>query len=500
MAELPVEYDPNYQPLRITVNPRDEGLALPVSVGNTSDLINSSAPIAPSAIDRLFGTNGQERFQTWPERMVRSGLALPADVYEGRTPIESPTGYPGSLQPSYVTRDIEPTKIPFTNYEIPSVLNALGVKSLNVPNENSEIARAQDTAGMAGLGGIGMAPKGVLGTSGSNAFYSNLERTIANAKVEKATPEQWQSYLKNQPGIKSEELEFAGLNNLPNKVLSKTELESHVAENGVKLGEVWKGDNEWWQPTYKDTLTRNLSYDYKNILNEFNSAADVEIAKKHNTGFRETVKGYSNDEIFKAIQEAKTLPEFHDKLFQKYDTQAEAQAAIKEHGAENHVDLNQKREKVDTKYSSYQLPGGENYKELLLTVPNEWEKFRATQIANDGRIKDLRQQMHGTSGTNEIRAEISKLQNENQNLQTQIREAPIYKSSHWDEPNVLAHIRMNDRDIPGVGKTLHVEEIQSDFMQAHRKEVIKIKEAVNKDFDTIADKMVKAGVIKKICD
>ena len=75
-----------------------------------------------------------------------------------------------------------------------------------------------------------------------------------------------------------------------------------------------------------------------------------------------------------------------------------------------------------------------------------------------------------------------------------------FKSSHWDEPNVLAHVRMNDREIPGVGKSLHIEETQSDLGQAHRKESIKIKEAINKDFDGIADRMVKAGVIKKICD
>ena len=48
-----------------------------------------------------------------------------------------------------------------------------------------------------------------------------------------------------------------------------------------------------------------------------------------------------------------------------------------------------------------------------------------------------------------------------------------FKSSHWDEPNVLAHARVNDRDIPGVGKSLHIEEIQSDWGQAGRKQGFK---------------------------
>ena len=47
---------------------------------------------------------------------------------------------------------------------------------------------------------------------------------------------------------------------------------------------------------------------------------------------------------------------------------------------------------------------------------------------------------------------------------------PEFRSSHWEEPNVLAHARVNDREIPGVGKSLHIEEIQSDWHQAGRKE------------------------------
>ena len=43
-----------------------------------------------------------------------------------------------------------------------------------------------------------------------------------------------------------------------------------------------------------------------------------------------------------------------------------------------------------------------------------------------------------------------------------------YNSSHWDEPNVLAHLRMSDRKLPGGGKALHLEELQSDWGQAGR--------------------------------
>lgn len=69
------------------------------------------------------------------------------------------------------------------------------------------------------------------------------------------------------------------------------------------------------------------------------------------------------------------------------------------------------------KYGQYTLPGGENYREHLLHLPK------------------------GNGDT--------------------------FRSSHWDTPNVLAHLRMKDRDN---GKTLHVEEIQSDWGQKGREQ------------------------------
>ncbi len=74
-----------------------------------------------------------------------------------------------------------------------------------------------------------------------------------------------------------------------------------------------------------------------------------------------------------------------------------------------------------------------------------------------------------------------------------------YRSSHWDEPNVLAHVRTNDRAVGGK-PALHLEEIQSDFGQAHRKQAKMVAEYVDKHFDEVAARMVDDGIIKKECD
>jgi len=75
-----------------------------------------------------------------------------------------------------------------------------------------------------------------------------------------------------------------------------------------------------------------------------------------------------------------------------------------------------------TKYEEYTLPGGENYRELLLhTKPDRFGE----QLA--------------------------------------------HRSGHWDTPNVLAHLRLSDRTDPEGKKVLHIEELQSDWGQEGRK-------------------------------
>ena len=67
-----------------------------------------------------------------------------------------------------------------------------------------------------------------------------------------------------------------------------------------------------------------------------------------------------------------------------------------------------------------------------------------------------------------------------------------YSSSHYDEPNILAHMRVNDRTINGK-KTLMVEEIQSDWHQEGRKKGY----ASQKSREENADIQQKMGYLQK---
>lgn len=119
---------------------------------------------------------------------------------------------------------------------------------------------------------------------------------------------------------------------------------------------------------------------------------------------------------------------------------------------------------IPTKYHDYQLPGGENYRELLMTLPSKKvteitpEQFRAGAI-----------RLYGEKYADSLSQAQQEIVRRNLRGEHDGTTANDYRSSHWDEPNILAHMRMNDRTIDGK-KSLHLEEIQSDWHQAGRKQ------------------------------
>jgi hypothetical protein len=244
-------------------------------------------------------------------------------------------------------------------------------------------------------------------------FYSATEQAALNLGRNKGTGQSFINDLMKAPDVKKEELAYTGLDDFlrdkPN--VTKQEVQDFLANNRVDVKEVRKSDSANTYSAYGDDADGYFVYDPN--------------------GSREVAGPF------------KTMYEAEDKA--------------------DRLTLG-----AAPKYEKYQLAGGNNYREILLTLPNQWEKPRAAQTANEARIQALRQEMYGTSGTDEIRSEISRLRNENTELQKQISEAPIYTSSHFDEPNILAHMRVNDRVDADGKKMLLVEEIQSDWHQAGR--------------------------------
>jgi hypothetical protein len=131
----------------------------------------------------------------------------------------------------------------------------------------------------------------------------------------------------------------------------------------------------------------------------------------------------------------------------------------------------------ETMFSKYVLPGGEDYTETLITLPPNVSSAqvrvdKAFEITDaDGRVL--------ASGTMPIPPRtLEKLNNnpdwtvrefDQPNLSDVRRDPSNFASSHFDDPNIVAHLRTNMRPTSNYNSALFLEELQSDWAQAGRK-------------------------------
>ena len=149
-----------------------------------------------------------------------------------------------------------------------------------------------------------------------------------------------------------------------------------------------------------------------------------------------------------------------------------------------------KANQTPTKYESYTLPGEKkNYQELLLTLPRakqspEWQRVyderekvskemsrwvRGDNPDNPGGTSDA----FGTPEYEAAKKHYDEMQERFMALDRQLpaldRRQPDFTSSHFDEHNILAHVRLDER-VDADGKpVLFVEEVQSDWHQKGKK-------------------------------
>lgn len=144
----------------------------------------------------------------------------------------------------------------------------------------------------------------------------------------------------------------------------------------------------------------------------------------------------------------------------------------------------------------YQLPGGQNYREVLLHTPvevspesPEAEKARARADAA-GRAYDdaLTDQLSGTLRFSDDEYRRASDEYDAANIALNRFEASRkreeaqagFRKGHWETPNVLAHVRMSDRVGPNGEKILHLEEAQSDWGQQGREKGFSNPEVANR--------------------
>lgn len=220
-------------------------------------------------------------------------------------------------------------------------------------------------------------------------FYSALERHVANSPMKAAPAAQWKATIANATGIKKEELEWTGLPDwldlYEGDKVPKDAIQAFLRDNGVKVEEKELRDNT--EGFSREQL--NLIWDRADKMAEAQVAQAVDDHMDRNP-----------DDDEEAVRDR------YESKFDRDDFEDEATRELIDEGVLP----------APVEFMDWKLPGGENYRELLFTLPKE---------ANP-------------------------------------------PATHWDTPGVMAHARFTERTDPDGRKVLFVEEVQSDWHQKGR--------------------------------
>ena len=309
-------------------------------------------------------------------------------------------------------------------------------------------------------------------------FYSLLERLLGQAKMEQAPAKGWKDFIRGltQKGVKPDEVKWSGIEewlDAQGGKVTKAQVLDFLKHGGVRVEEVMAGGPNAIQARSPDDAAIQANIDQLSNLGygliEPDGMPDGVLFHDRETG--ETKDWIDIERDAQAARDDGRIEEA-DKMLDASILAREVQNYLSE-GTGNHADISV------TKFGQYQLPGGQNYRELLLTLPNTGGRllYRAEDMtatvtsngkwmvkSNDGRhTTAIPRNVAETEGiAREIAASMF-------NQSDSDRAGNAFHSSHFDTPNILAHIRFNERVDADGKRVLFVEEFQSDWAQQGKK-------------------------------
>ncbi|MCE5208986.1 MAG: hypothetical protein LLG42_11840, partial [Chloroflexi bacterium] len=186
------------------------------------------------------------------------------------------------------------------------------------------------------------------------------------------------------------------------------------------------------------------------------------------------------------IQKERTTPELTPEEWRRYhdleDRIAEAgdkslsEEELREYEQlDNRVDQEYENSTSHTRYEQYTLPGGRNYKEMLLGMPQRisFDNYSVRQNPDNGKWYLWNEtEKEAFAPLNKIIEYDSKEEAEKRAWQRShipVGADDYFETPHWEEENILAHVRFNERTDNGGNKLLFIEEFQSDWQSEGRK-------------------------------
>ena len=261
-------------------------------------------------------------------------------------------------------------------------------------------------------------------TPSEKPFYSNVEKAISNMTMTSGQGDQILATIKNTSGVKQSEIEDLGLDQFlaGKEKVTMEELNDFIADKSLTTRVT---DTMLDETKSERQVDFYVSEDAPNALKNATSMEDAKLIVMNDEDLYNDFLEYqaSKGEVYDDFSDA----DVEDFLGEKYGL----------------VDVKEVVEN-NTQYGDYTLEGGENYKEMLITIPSDGKPFIPQHFS--GKVPD--------------------------------------------GENLIAHARFNERTIDGK-KTLFVEEIQSDLHQVGRKRGYKIKTPEIEELEKLKDEVFK---------
>jgi hypothetical protein len=359
-------------------------------------------------------------------------------------------------------------------------------------------------------------------------FFSTLDETVNNLPQAKGTGQQYMAQILKSPAVKQEEVLYRGLDKFleQNPKVTKTEIQDYLQNSPVKLKETVLDD------AYQGKQRVDLAEDYRlrdgdviddydyidaradDYLDDFKNDPDIRLEARDNIlmnradefadydlnpSVAERLEREVDDVLYERAH-AQAKEEYYSDPYMRYEDEyggeitgndsigyfiksADGTNITPQRGIYNleeaesflrnrHIDDGNLAFEAEggPKYADYQTEGpSKNYREVLIQLDNNQDIGKTQQVTS--LVNERGQIIAQRIGAPSERMQQTLAANPNYRFKTEFVEAPPkeeFSSGHFDEPNILAHMRVNDRMIDGK-KSLFVEEIQSDWHQQGRK-------------------------------
>lgn len=286
-------------------------------------------------------------------------------------------------------------------------------------------------------------------------WSSRLFETIAKQMGQKPQPAgdvigrvtgKWSSFFKQEEAEYIGLMDWLEMKKAENQPVSKEEVLDFIRQNGIQIEEVELSSFA------NEQAARSWNQEFQSVELMRNRYRDLLIGRIAAAPFTQLMTYGTNSDVYKQLSpEDKELAD----AFIAADTRVDELNTIWREGYAA----------GSTQWEDLTLPGGikGSYKELLLKLPSArdkvWRKIEAKGYSRDGKGDIIRPDGENAAfkGLGPFKEDEALFADLNKPKEED------YVSGHWNEANVLAHVRFDERETIDGQRVIFINELQSDW-------------------------------------